>query len=142
MKLPEELQFRLAEISNKYKVNDLMNAYSEISKRYMSEKRTGNTLLSSEIDVVAYANARMPATYGAVHAAFSKVDGYINEKDLRTLIDIGAGTGAATWAISDFINFEKITCIEKEKNMMNLGKELMEYTKFGRLNGLEYTRYK
>ena len=120
MKLPEELKYKLEEIVNKYKENELKNAYTGISERYMTEKRTGQTLLSKEIDVVAYANARMPATYSSVHTAFSKVTEFINEENLKSLLDIGAGTGAATWAMSDFIDFEKITCLEREESMINV----------------------
>ena len=120
MKLPEELKYKLEEISNKYKENDLKNSYAGISDRYMNKKRTGDSLLNEEIDVVAYANARMPATYSSVHTAFSNCINYINEENLKSLIDIGSGTGAATWALSDFIDFEKITCIEREKSMMSV----------------------
>ena len=120
MKLPEELKYKLEEISNKYKENDLKNSYSEISDRYMNKTRTGDTLLKEEIDVVAYANARMPATYSSVHTAFSKIIEYINKEDYKTLLDIGSGTGSATWALSDILDFEKITCLEREKNMMNV----------------------
>lgn len=137
MKLPEELKNRLEEISNEYKENELRNAYAIISNRYMNEKRMGNTLLESKLDVIAYANARMPATYSAVYSAFSKVAEYINQLELKTLLDIGAGTGAATWAISDFINFEKITCIEREKNMLNFGVSLMQGTKLERFSRLD-----
>lgn len=120
MKLPEELKTKLEEITSKYKENELSKAYVGISERYMTEKRTGNTLLESEIDVIAYANARMPATYSAVYAAFEKAYKYLDENKIKTLIDIGAGTGAATWAINSFIDFDKITCIEREKEMMNI----------------------
>ena len=132
MKLPEELKNKLEEISSKYKENELRDAYAGISERYMNGKRTGNTLLSSEIDVIAYANARMPATYSAVHTAFENSYKYLSECNFKTLIDVGAGTGAATWAVSDFINFEKITCIEREKNMTDFGKSLMQSTKLER----------
>lgn len=132
MKLPEELNLKLEELSNKYKENELREAYAGISDRYMNEKRRGNTLLEKEIDVIAYANARMPATYSAVYTAFAKSLKYINECNLKTLLDVGAGTGAATWGISEFIEFEKITCLEKEKNMMEFGKKLMEANKIGR----------
>ena len=120
MKLPEELKYKLEEISNKYKESDLKNSYAGISDRYMNKKRTGDSLLNEEIDVVAYANARMPATYSSVYTAFSNCIKYINEENLKSLLDIGAGTGAATWAVSDFIDFEKIICVEREKNMMNV----------------------
>ena len=129
MQLQEELKNKLGEISNKYKENELKSAYEGISERYMNAKRTGNSLLSSEKDVVAYANARMPATYPAVYTAFSKGLDYINVEEIKTLIDIGAGTGAATWAINESIRLEKITCVEKEKNMLEFGKNLMQGSK-------------
>ena len=134
MKLIEELRNKLEEISSKYKENELKDAYAGISDRYMNNKRNGEPLLKSEIDVVAYANARMPATYGAVHTAFSKIVEYVDEIKLKTLLDIGAGTGAATWALNDLIDFEKITCIEREKNMIAFGKSLMQGTKLERLD--------
>ena len=42
MKLPEELNLKLEELSNKYKEKELKEAYAGISDRYMNEKRTGN----------------------------------------------------------------------------------------------------
>ena len=126
MKLPEILKYKLEELVTKYKEKELKVAYSGISERYMNEKRTGCSLLNEEIDVVAYANARMPATYSSVYTAFSKIIEYINEKKLKTLLDIGAGTGSATWAVSDFIEFEKITCLEREKSMLNVRKFINE----------------
>lgn len=120
MKLPDELKYKLEELQKKYKEKELKDAYSGISERYMNEKRKGQTLLNEEVDVVAYANARMPATYSSVYTAFSKGIEYINEEKIKTLLDIGAGTGAATWAISEFLDFEKITCLEREENMMNI----------------------
>lgn len=128
MKLPEELKNKLEEVSSKYKESELKKAYSGISERYTTEERTGSTLLEKEIDVIAYANARMPATYSAVYSAFEKAYKYIDENKIKTLIDVGAGTGAATWAISSFIDFEKITCIEREASMIDLAKALMKDT--------------
>ena len=144
MKLPEELKNKLEEISSKYKEKELKEAYSGISERYMSEKRTGNTLLGKEIDVIAYANARMPATYSAVYTAFQNAYKYLDESKIKTLIDIGAGTGAATWAVSFFIDFEKITCIEKEKSMMEFGQKLMSENNLERkmhMGKAKYSRF-
>ena len=134
MKLPEELNLKLEELSNKYKEKELREAYAGISDRYMTGKRTGSTLLEKEIDVIAYANARMPATYSAVHKAFENAFKYIKECNLKSLLDVGAGTGAATWAVSDFIEFSNINCLEKEKNMMAFGKKLMTENKLERNN--------
>lgn len=128
MKLPEELKTNLEEISNKYKQTELKNAYSNISERYMNQERTGTTLLSSEIDVVSYANARMPATYTAVHSAIENSYKYIKDIEIKSLLDVGSGTGAATWAANEIFDFKEITCVEREENMLKFGKKLMQNT--------------
>ena len=128
MKLPEELKTNLEEISNKYKQTELKNAYSNISERYMNRQRTGTTLLSSEIDVVSYANARMPATYTAVHSAIENSYKYIKDIEIKSLLDVGSGTGAATWAANEIFDFKEITCVEREENMLKFGKKLMQNT--------------
>lgn len=128
MKLPEELKTNLEEISNKYKQTELKNAYSNISERYMNQQRTGTTLLSSEIDVVSYANARMPATYTAVHSAIENSYKYIKDIEIKSLLDVGSGTGAATWAANEIFDFKEITCVEREENMLKFGKKLMQNT--------------
>ena len=66
----------------------------------------------------------MPATYGAVYSVISKVLDNYNE-EIQTVLDIGAGTGAATWAIKEFINLQKVTCLEREQAMRDIGKQLM-----------------
>ena len=128
MKLPEELKTNLEEISNKYKQTELKNAYSNISERYMNQERTGTTLLSSEIDVVSYANARMPATYTAVHSAIENSYKYIKDIEIKSLLDVGSGTGAATWAANEIFDFKEIICVEREENMLKFGKKLMQNT--------------
>ena len=47
------------------------------------------------------------------------------DKNIKSVIDIGAGTGAASWAVSNVLDVEKITCLEREKAMRDIGKKLM-----------------
>ena len=73
---------------------------------------------------MAYAATRMPATFGAVYAALFAA---LTEADLspKTLLDVGAGTGAACWAAAALCDFSRITCLERESAMKNLGQALM-----------------
>lgn len=130
MKLPEELRMNLEEISNQYKEVELKNAYIGISDRYMNEKRKGSTLLSNEIDVISYANARMPATYSAVYSALKNSYEYIKDIKITSLLDVGAGTGAATWAAKEILELDEITCIEREENMLKFRKKNYARYKF------------
>src|SRR6185369_6252393 len=47
---------------------------------------------------VAYAVARMPATYAACAAVFARIAEVIPGFAPSSLLDVGAGTGAASWA--------------------------------------------
>ena len=74
---------------------------------------------------MAYAISRMPATYCAVYTALSHTLKNYNE-DIKTVLDIGAGTGAATWAVSNLVHADKITCLEREEKMRKIGSQLMK----------------
>ena len=89
-------------------------------------------MLTNEAEAISYAVSRMPATYAAVHSAVCQtLENY--SEDLQTLFDIGAGTGAATWAINDIIDISNIRCFEREQNMMNIGKQLMNNTELSKV---------
>ena len=74
----------------------------------------------------------MPATYGAINSALEhtleilKINNIDYKKELKTLLDIGAGTGTASWCALEYLDLENITCIENEINMLSLGKQLMQ----------------
>lgn len=70
---------------------------------------------------------RMPATYAAVKETLKRLCQHIEvkEEEIQDVIDIGAGTGAATWAIKDQWPKAKITCIERDGQMKDLGEKLL-----------------
>ena len=90
----------------------------------MKQERTGDTLLNTEIEALAYAIMRMPATYGAVYTTLKNTLERI-DSNIQSVLDIGAGTGAATWAINDLLKSNNIRCFEREQVMLELGKSFM-----------------
>src|SRR5215471_21069640 len=70
-----------------------------ISKSY----RGGGTseAIRSEIDALAYALARMPATYAAVAACFKALRDIWSDFAPKTLLDVGAGPGTASFAAAE-----------------------------------------
>lgn len=124
MKLPDNLEKLIEEEVNKYKLSELKEYSEKLSNKYMSEKRTGKTLLSQKEEAVTYSVIRMPATFGAIYNALNQA---LENKniEIKSLLDIGAGTGAASFAVSELIDIKQITCLEREKVMMQLGKKLM-----------------
>ena len=127
MKIPDILEFAIKEEISKYNIKDLKNAASNLSKRYMEEKRTGETFLVNELDNVAYSVIRMPATYSAIRTCLEKIK-EIYDFDFKSMIDIGSGTGAAEWAATDLYTLEDIVCIEREKVMRDISKKYFSYS--------------
>jgi ribosomal protein RSM22 (predicted rRNA methylase) len=58
----------------------------------------GSSAIRSEADALAYALARMPATYAAVTASLNALREIRPDFTPASLLDIGAGPGTATWA--------------------------------------------
>jgi ribosomal protein RSM22 (predicted rRNA methylase) len=89
------LQAKLENVSR----TDLRASAQRISERY----RAGGSsdIIRSDFDALAYAVVRMPATYAAVSAALTQTAAIIPDFAPRTLLDIGAGPGTASWAARD-----------------------------------------
>jgi ribosomal protein RSM22 (predicted rRNA methylase) len=58
----------------------------------------GSSAIRSEADALAYALARMPATYAAVSASLNALREIRPDFAPTSLLDVGAGPGTATWA--------------------------------------------
>lgn len=95
-----------------------------ISENYRMRTGQGSRLLTRESEAAAYAAARMPATYAAAYEAIAQA---LEASGLapRTLIDCGAGTGAATWAAAQLLDLDRIICLEREEAMRSVGSALM-----------------
>lgn len=95
-----------------------------ISENYRLRTGSGARLLTRESEALAYAASRMSATAAAAYAALSHA---IAATDVlpATLLDCGAGTGAASFAADALIDLEEITCLEREEAMRAVGTQLM-----------------
>ena len=96
-----------------------------ISENYRLRTGSGARLLTRESEALAYAASRMPATAAAAHEAISRAIAAVGTIP-TTLLDCGAGTGAASFAANDLIDLEEITCLEREEAMRSVGAKLMQ----------------
>ncbi|MBE6900888.1 MAG: methyltransferase domain-containing protein [Ruminococcaceae bacterium] len=125
MEFPSELRFAIEQLMSGQDIRKLTASAEEISKRYRSESGAGKHLVSTERDTLAYAAVRMPATFGAVSKALElTLEQY--DADITTVLDVGAGTGAASHAAELLTGCESVTCLEREDGMISLGKQLMQ----------------
>ena len=130
MELPRALSMALESRAQSADRARLIMAARELSERYRTRTGTGERLLTRDDEALAYALTRMPATHCAVRAALSwALECFADRRDIHTLLDAGAGTGAAVWAAMEALNLGEITCLEREAAMRRLGEELMREAK-------------
>lgn len=123
MDLPIEIKKYIENELNYINKNDLYTNAKKISEKYRENDGKGNTLLKNEEEAIAYAISRMPATYGAVYDSLKySLENY--KPDIKSVADIGAGTGAATIATNELLDLEKIECFEKQDSMQKIAKEI------------------
>lgn len=128
MKIPDLLELAIEKKVSEYNIKELKESALNLSKRYMESKRTGETLLKTNLDTVSYSVIRMPATYSAISTCLEKVK-EVYDFDIKSVLDIGSGTGAAEWAIVDvFDDVNDITCLEREKGMREISKNYFSYS--------------
>ena len=127
MDIPEELKENINKLLKENQINKVLEEAKIISDRYRNNRDLGKKLLTKETEAVSYAISRMPATYAAVSAVLEQTLENYNE-DIKNALDIGAGTGAAAWAINEKTAVNDIKCLEREECMISIGKKLMENT--------------
>jgi ribosomal protein RSM22 (predicted rRNA methylase) len=97
--LPAELTSALNAKLHGLSRNDAAARSDAISKTYRSGGGSG--AIRSEADALAYALARMPATYAAVTASLNALVDIRPDFAPKSLLDCGAGPGTATWACAE-----------------------------------------
>lgn len=123
MELPIFIKQKIEDIASSYSIKDLKKSVDETSKKYLSNSSNGEDLVASKIDCVGYAITRMPATYAALSEVLEELFEFDN--NIKTIIDIGSGTGNSVIAINQLNEQIKITCFEKEKEMISLANSIL-----------------
>ena len=125
MEFPAELREKINALTEREDINALRAAAARLSENYRAESKNGKRGAVSRTDVLAYAAVRMSATFAAVSKALElSLDCFDGE--ITSILDVGAGTGAGAVAAARLTECADITCIEREKNMLELGRELCE----------------
>lgn len=114
--LEKELEF--------YSTKNIQSGYTNLSYKYRENRKQITESLSKAEERLSYLAARMPATFSAVSKVLEEIKGDISTT-ITSVLDIGAGPGTAAWACYEGINtIQKISLLEKNKEMIALGKKL------------------
>lgn len=123
MEFPAELRSKITELAEREDIRSLKASAARLSESYRSESESGKRGAVSKTDVLAYAAVRMSATFAAVSKAL-ELSLKCFDGEIGSILDIGAGTGAGAVAAARLTGCENATCLEREKNMLELGAEL------------------
>ncbi|MBR1199539.1 SAM-dependent methyltransferase [Bradyrhizobium sp. AUGA SZCCT0240] len=135
--LPAELKAALDAKLRGFSRNDAAERSALISKNYRDGGGSGT--IRSETDALAYALARMPATYAAVTASLNALGEIRPDFAPKTLLDIGAGPGTASWAAAEaFASLRGFTLLDANDALRKLALDLVSES--FRLRKLHYER--
>ena len=109
MQLPVTVRRQIEEQAGALGFPALQRASAALSDAYR-EGRTAR--LSAEERTAAYLVTRMPATYAAAHTVLREVSARIGA--VGSILDAGAGTGAASLAARDYFPDASITLVERD----------------------------
>jgi len=102
---------------------DLKARAQRISKSYRAGG--GSAVIRSDLDALAYAIVRMPATYAAVRAALAQAVDVIPDFAPQSLLDVGSGPGTAAWAACDaWPSLQRALLIDENPHLLALAQAL------------------
>jgi ribosomal protein RSM22 (predicted rRNA methylase) len=121
--LPAELKAALDGKLQGFSRTDAAQRSQKISTSYRAGGGSGT--IKSEADALAYALARMPATYAAVAASLNALTEIVTDLAPETLLDVGAGPGTASWAAAEaFPSLQDFTLLDANATLSRLALEL------------------
>jgi ribosomal protein RSM22 (predicted rRNA methylase) len=121
--LPAELKAALDAKLHGLSRNDAAERATLISKTYRDGGNSG--AIRSETDALAYALARMPATYAAVTASLNALRETVPQFAPASLLDVGAGPGTASWAAAEaFSSLNNFTLLDSNVALRALALDL------------------
>ncbi|MCB5169091.1 small ribosomal subunit Rsm22 family protein [Streptomyces bambusae] len=100
-------------------------AVDRLIANYRGDTPTDAPVLRDRSDVAAYAAYRMPATFEAVRSALAGLADALPDWAPASHVDVGGGTGAATWAVdATWEGPRETTVLDWAEPALALGREL------------------
>jgi ribosomal protein RSM22 (predicted rRNA methylase) len=125
MELPPALRRAVDGAIEGVGLDALSRAAETLSSRYRAEVRDGRWHVADDLTALAYAAARLPATYAAIRDGLEAVAAAVPEFAPRTALDVGAGPGSAIWAAAErWPTLVEAVLVEASPAMRRLGETL------------------
>lgn len=119
--VPSSLPTALDAVLEGLPAEQLRRATATLIEVYRSGAPPTAQVLRDPVTAAAYAAYRMPATHAAVSRALRQATD-LDDLDVRSLVDLGGGTGAATWAVAEaFPDLERSAVLDGSADALALG---------------------
>ncbi|CAJ1978006.1 unnamed protein product [Sphenostylis stenocarpa] len=122
------VNLQLASTTAKKIVEDPLKSFEQ-SKRWKITSSYGDIGLTySDDETIAYVASRMPAVYSACYRVLKEVRRRLPGFSPSKVLDFGAGTGSAFWALQEVWPkaLEKVNLIEPSQSMQRAGRSLVQ----------------
>ena len=121
----DPLRTALAELLDGLPPTEVTAAVDRLIANYRGDTPTHAPILRDRADVAAYAAYRMPATFEAVHSALEAFAATVPDWTPGSHVDVGGGTGAATWAVTATWPGERsVTVLDWAEPALALGRRI------------------
>lgn len=143
--VPDDLRAALAGVLVGLPPSRAAQATSRLIASYRGRTPTHTPVLRDRADVAAYAAYRMPATYAAVRSALAQFRTRVGRWVPTDHLDVGGGTGAATWAVADAWpqgpdGGHSSTVLDWSDAAIELGRELAGGAEHGAVRGARWRK--
>ncbi|MFL6078525.1 MAG: small ribosomal subunit Rsm22 family protein [Ornithinibacter sp.] len=126
--MPHTLSRALEAVLDGLPADPLRRATASLIDAYRSGAPPTAQVLRDTTTAAAYAAYRMPATHAAVSRSLRHATELAPDLDVRTLVDVGGGTGAATWAVAEaFPSLERATVLDGSADALALGARIGQH---------------
>uniref|UniRef100_A0A2P2IV86 Uncharacterized protein MANES_01G053800 n=2 Tax=Rhizophora mucronata TaxID=61149 RepID=A0A2P2IV86_RHIMU len=125
----KEANLMLTEATAKELVENPLKSSRDTSKRWKIKTAYGDIgLRYTDDETVAYVASRMPAVFSACYRVLSEVGRRLPDFSPTKVMDFGAGTGSAFWAMREVWpkSVEKVNLVEPSQSMRRAGQSLIQ----------------
>jgi ribosomal protein RSM22 (predicted rRNA methylase) len=128
VQVPPDLREYIAAQAQRVPFAELESACAAMSAHYRGRERTSSLALSPRAKTAAYLVTRLPATYVAAHAVLSELKRRLGNLSITSVLDLGAGPGAATLAARSLFPALTATLVEADGAFTAIARELLPGT--------------
>ncbi len=139
MRLPDSLREAISAETRAIPSAALTQAAREISERYRQDNP--GVPLATTAHRLAYLAVRAPATFAACEHVLTSVCASLPDFAPESMLDLGAGPGTAAWAALEvFPSLRRITLLERDAQMLDIGTRLAFHAAHAALRDADWQR--